>query len=78
MPYASNADIRIHYELEGDGPPLVLHTGFCSSVQDCYTLGYLDALKTDYQLVLLDPQVRAKATSRTRWRPTGLSIASPM
>ncbi len=27
MPFAMTGAIRIHYELEGDGPPLVLHTG---------------------------------------------------
>jgi pimeloyl-ACP methyl ester carboxylesterase len=56
MPFATNDGIRIHYELEGDGPPLVLHTGFCSSVLDWYTLGYIDALKGDYGLILLDPR----------------------
>ncbi len=56
MPYATNAGIAIHYELEGDGPPLLLHTGFASSILDWYTLGYIDGLKRDYRLILLDPR----------------------
>jgi pimeloyl-ACP methyl ester carboxylesterase len=27
MPYANNNGIRIHYEVEGSGPPLLLHHG---------------------------------------------------
>lgn len=56
MPYAINGEVRIHYELEGGGPPLMVHTGFLSSARDLYTLGYVDALKGDYQLVLPDPR----------------------
>jgi pimeloyl-ACP methyl ester carboxylesterase len=32
MPYASNAGVRIHYEFEGSGEPLVLQHGFTSSL----------------------------------------------
>jgi len=28
MPYVTNEGIRIHYEVDGDGPPLVLQHGF--------------------------------------------------
>ncbi len=56
MPHAMNGGVRIHYEVEGGGPPLVLHTGFVSQTPDWYTLGYVDPLKDDYQLVLLDPR----------------------
>jgi hypothetical protein len=27
MPYATGSGVRIHYEVEGSGPPLVLHPG---------------------------------------------------
>ena len=27
MPYVNNNGVNIHYHVEGDGPPLVLHTG---------------------------------------------------
>jgi len=27
MPYADNAGVRIYYEVEGDGPPIVLVPG---------------------------------------------------
>jgi len=49
MPYADNNGVRIHYQVEGDGPPLVLQHGFTSSLRRWYLYGYVDALKADYQ-----------------------------
>jgi pimeloyl-ACP methyl ester carboxylesterase len=47
--------VRIHYEVVGGGPPLVLHHGFTSNLLDEWQWnGYVDALKDEYQLVLLD------------------------
>ena len=54
MPYADNQGIRIHYQIEGEGPPLVLQHGFTQSVRDWYLAGYVDALKPAYQLILID------------------------
>jgi pimeloyl-ACP methyl ester carboxylesterase len=54
MPYADNDGIRIHYEVEGKGPPLVLHHGFGCYLELWYDLGYVAALKDDYHLILLD------------------------
>jgi len=33
MPYADNRGVRIHYEVEGEGPPLVMQHGFTDSIQ---------------------------------------------
>ncbi len=54
MPYADNNGVRIHYQVEGDGSPLVLQHGFTSSLKRWYMHGYVDALKSDYQLILVD------------------------
>jgi pimeloyl-ACP methyl ester carboxylesterase len=54
MPYADNQGVRIHYQVEGSGPPLVLQHGFSDSLQTWYDFGYVDALKPDYQLILVD------------------------
>ena len=45
MPYAENNGVRIHYQLEGGGQPLVLQHGFTDSLETWYELGYVDALK---------------------------------
>jgi pimeloyl-ACP methyl ester carboxylesterase len=54
MLYADNRGIRIHYRVEGEGPPLILQHGFTQSIDDWYDFGYVDALKRDYRLILLD------------------------
>jgi pimeloyl-ACP methyl ester carboxylesterase len=54
MPYAYNGSIRIHYEVEGEGPALVLQHGFSESIVDWYETGYVEALKPDYRLILID------------------------
>src|SRR5215831_15923638 len=54
MPYANNQGVRIHFNVEGEGPPLVLQHGFASSLQSWYIPGYVEALKSDYQLILVD------------------------
>ena len=54
MPYADNGSVRIHYEVEGEGPALVLQHGFTESVVDWYESGYVEALRPDYRLILID------------------------
>lgn len=54
MPYATNDDIRIHYELDGTGPPLVLLHGFTPSLEIWYDFGWVQRLRDRYQLVLID------------------------
>jgi len=54
MSYANNRGVRIHYELEGEGPPLVLLHGLSEDLgwwRDC---GYVESLRNDYKLVLID------------------------
>jgi len=54
MPYANNRGTRIHFEVEGGGPALVLQHGFTGNLKRWHTYGYVDALKADYQLILVD------------------------
>lgn len=54
MPYASNGGVRIYYEREGSGPPLVLHHGFTRSLEGWRDNGYVDVLKREYGLILMD------------------------
>ena len=54
MPYADNAGVKIHYEVEGTGPPLTLMHGMGGSVQNWHRAGYVDALKDEFKLILVD------------------------
>jgi pimeloyl-ACP methyl ester carboxylesterase len=54
MPYARSQGLRLHYQVEGDGPPLICQHGFGDCPESWYELGYVDALKDDYRLILID------------------------
>jgi len=54
MPYADNQGVRIHYRVEGEGPPLVLQHGFTGSIEDWYEAGYVDALRPAFRVILVD------------------------
>ena len=54
MPFANNQGVRIYYETVGQGRPLFLHHGTSGSGPDWADLGYVDALKSDHRLILVD------------------------
>ncbi len=54
MPYADHGEIRIHYVLEGSGPPLVLLHGFGGSCEQFRFMGWMDALRDRYRLIGID------------------------
>jgi pimeloyl-ACP methyl ester carboxylesterase len=54
MPYVDNKGVSIHYIVEGEGPPLVLLHGLAGSLEHWHMLGYVDALKHEYRLILID------------------------
>jgi pimeloyl-ACP methyl ester carboxylesterase len=54
MPCAMNDGVRISYQRVGSGPPLVFHHGFSGSRRTWHEHGYVDALKDDFALILLD------------------------
>src|SRR5262245_12825985 len=74
MPYAENRGLRIHYEVEGQGPTLVLQHGFTHSVRRWYLHGYVEALRTDYELVLID--ARGHGLSDKPHDPTAYTLAA--
>lgn len=61
MPYVRSQGVRIHYQAEGDGPAFVLQHGFGDSLESWYELGYVDALKNDYRLILIDGRGHGKS-----------------
>jgi pimeloyl-ACP methyl ester carboxylesterase len=58
MSFAANGGVRVHYRTEGPretgGPPLVLQHGFSYDLEDWHRAGYVDALKRDRRLILID------------------------
>ncbi len=54
MPYVHSHGVRIHYQTEGEGAPLLLQHGFTDSLESWYERGYVPALQQHYRLILLD------------------------
>lgn len=54
MPYATNNGVRIHYQTEGQGSPLVLYHGFSMTSEDWREYGYVAELRDRYRLILID------------------------
>ncbi len=54
MPYVVNEDVRIHFVVDGQGPPLVLQHGFGSSHRMWGIYGYVKALAEDYRVIQID------------------------
>ncbi len=46
--------IRLHYTMEGDGPPLVMHLGAGCDSELWRAAGYLEALTKNYRCILFD------------------------
>ncbi len=54
MPYALSQGVRIHYEVEGQGTPLMLQHGFAATLWTWRDFGYARELGKEYQLILVD------------------------
>ena len=52
--FVENDGLQIHYEVEGQGPPLILLHWWTGSLEDWRLFGYVDALKDTYRLILID------------------------
>jgi pimeloyl-ACP methyl ester carboxylesterase len=46
--------VRIHYEVEGTGSPFVLQHGITDGLESWYEYGFVDALRDDHTLILID------------------------
>jgi len=61
MPYANNDGVKIWFEVEGDGPPLMLVHGTGANLNSWRDIGVVDALKADYELILIDARGHGKS-----------------
>jgi len=75
MPYANNNGVKIYYEVEGQGPPLVLAHGASAEGSFWRRFGYVDSLKQDYQLVLFDTRGHGRSDKPHEVSDYGLNWA---
>jgi pimeloyl-ACP methyl ester carboxylesterase len=72
MPYATNQGVRLYYEVIGQGSPITLIHAFFSGLEDWKECGYVERLRQDYQLILLD--VRGRGASDKPHNPEAYSL----
>jgi pimeloyl-ACP methyl ester carboxylesterase len=61
MSYANNQGVRIYYEVEGQGPLLMLAHTFRRNLNRWRQIGFADTLKNDYRLILFDARGHGKS-----------------
>ena len=61
MARVDNNGMAIHYEVEGSGPPVVLMHGMGGSIQNWVRAGYVDALRDEFQLILVETRAHLRA-----------------
>ncbi len=55
MPYCENDGIKIHYEIEGDGPDLMMIHGFAANLEANWRMpGIAEALRDENRLIMMD------------------------
>ncbi len=54
MPYVRSKGLRIHYRVQGDGPPVVMQHGFSDSLQGWFAAGWVRQLENEFTLILVD------------------------
>jgi pimeloyl-ACP methyl ester carboxylesterase len=76
MPYANNTGVKIYYEVEGQGPPLVLAYGLTGSLNCWRAIGIVDLLRNDFQLILFDARGHGKSDKPHEVSDYGLKMAN--
>jgi pimeloyl-ACP methyl ester carboxylesterase len=54
MAYAHQGGVRVHYDVVGEGPALLLHHGFSSRGDTWRQFGYLEPLARRHRVILID------------------------
>lgn len=62
MPYANNQGVQIYYEVVGDGPPITFVHGALGNTTMWAGYGYVDRLREQYKLILIDARGHGKST----------------
>ena len=61
MPYAVNGNVKIYYEVAGQGPPIILAHGLSGDTTYWRGYGYVDQLKEEFSVVLFDARGHGKS-----------------
>lgn len=75
MPYANSNGVKIYYEVEGKGPPLVLAYGLTGGLNCWRAIGIVDLLRNDFQLILFDARGHGRSDKPHEPAAYGLQMA---
>jgi len=56
VPFTTRNDVRIHYEVHGEGPPVVFNPPPFADRRFYQLTGHLEALRTRHRVILIDPR----------------------
>lgn len=65
MSYINHEGVQIHYEVQGQGEPLLLQHGLTANAQVWHQAGWVEALKNDYQLIIVDARGHGQSQKLT-------------
>lgn len=66
MPFFENEGVKIHYEVEGNGPDLIMIHGFAANIEINWRLtNWIKALKESNRLILVDCRGDGKSDKPT-------------
>lgn len=66
MPHFENDGVKIHYEIEGEGPDLMMIHGFAASIEFNWRMPrWIDVLKSENRLILIDCRGHGKSDKPT-------------
>ena len=62
MPIFDNEGVKIYYEIEGEGPPVIMIHGFAANIEANWKVtNWVGFLKDDYKLILIDCRGHGKS-----------------
>lgn len=62
MPFVDNDGVKIHYEIEGEGPDLIMIHGFAANLEFNWRMPrWIDVLKGENRLILMDCRGHGKS-----------------
>jgi pimeloyl-ACP methyl ester carboxylesterase len=61
MPFADHGGVRIYYEVEGEGPPILLAHGLTGNTTFWRGYGYVEPLKDKFRVILFDARGHGKS-----------------
>jgi pimeloyl-ACP methyl ester carboxylesterase len=67
VPFANNQGVNIYYEVEGQGPPLILAHGMTGNLTAWRGYGFAEQLKQDVTVILLDARGHGKSDKPHQW-----------